>query len=186
MKLFLLLLGLVLAGLALVLAPMAFGAADPAEALGMIQANPAGWGGTAAGIVLGIIAVFIAGCMFGRGRPDIEPPATCPACNKDMSGAWVCPECQQDATPSKYALDTAGLIGAIIGLLILGAVAGSPFFLGDAKLVAILFLAGLAAAAVGLLMNLGSLLAERRSVGLAITGLILNIAVIGFAVFLVI
>ena len=124
--------------------------------------------------------------LFGKGSEDVELPEKCPACRAAMDGStFTCPECEHDASPPRWALDTVSLIGSILALAAAGVVAGAPFFLNNPKLVAIIFVAALATGGVSFRMGLGSLVSERLSVGKAVTGVILAIVVVAFSFYLV-
>jgi len=134
-------------------------------------------------MLTGVALVFIGGLLWGKAR-DPEVPEVCPECKEELGGRIKCPSCEINTLPPVFALDTASLIGAVLSLLLGGAVIASPFISLKTGLTGLLAAAALVFSFTSAAMGVSSIAAERRKAGIAVCACIISIAVFGVIVYI--
>ena len=188
MKLYLLLMGLIAVYVAVVAVPAFYFGADANEIISFVQSNAlvAGIGGAI--FLAGLVFLFFSGILFAR-EPSVDDyPEECPSCGESLpeedQEEGSCSECRASLQPRRFSLDSAGLTGGIIALLLLALLAGSPFIGLSAVIAATLLISALACSGTSLLMGLCSVIAERRKIGIAFIGVIINSIVLGVSIYI--
>ncbi|MFC1479298.1 hypothetical protein ACFL6F_01770 [Planctomycetota bacterium] len=183
MKLFIMILGLACIAAGIMLVPAVLSSETQTVLVEAFKPLTVSGGIALAFAAAGIVFLFIGGVLWGKGS-SVEVPVVCPECGEDLGDRIKCPSCEINALPPVFALDTVSLIGAVLSLLLAGAVVGSPFIKLAGDLTGMLVAATLSVSFVSTVMSLSSMIAERRKVGISVIAFILSGGVLGTMVYI--
>jgi hypothetical protein len=183
-KVFLLFFGLGLVAFGLSALPVVVAADTQETMMGIVENYRMASGAAAAGIIAGIIAIFIAGVAFGKGQGDLIAPESCPECGNPLEGSPICSECKTNGLPPVFAFGTVSFIGAVIAFLLAGGVIGTLFMKMDIRLTGMFALSAMGVSLVSVFMSLGSMFVTKRKKFMSVLAFLLGGGVFGFMVYI--